>query len=233
MYSSQDLQNDWCYTRIQRHNQHDSGASQWQLCTLKTSLWWNLTEDLQKKRSEHPQISGRWACRITTKLPGGSDVQNIYILMGFLQGLFIIKYGKVNLEKKTLIPVNAWDVRLPLKTSSTFTWEGQQISEGPIGLTWSGLRKWSHDFVHLCADTKAPGCDLDHKEHLENRWLCAGNLISVVIESNHELPRKEQLHRSYSSRPLRQSNISTCKDLVVILNNIKQLSGFMAITMIW
>lgn len=163
-----------------------------------------------------------------TKLPGGSDVQNIYILLGFHQGLIIIKYEKpsecadyVNPRitehlcgRGRVRPVNAWDVRLPLETSSTFTWEGQEISEGPIGLMWSGLRKWSHDFVNLCADTKAPGCDRDHKEHLDNRWLW--NLISAVIGSNHELPRKEQLHLSYSSRPLRQSKISACKDLVMI-----------------
>lgn len=71
--------------------------------------------------------------------------------------------------------------------------KGQQISQRHISLISSCLRKWSHDFLHLCAETKARGWDLDDKEHLDNRWLSTLKLISAVMESNDaELPRKDK-----------------------------------------
>lgn len=71
--------------------------------------------------------------------------------------------------------------------------KGQQISQRHISLISSCLRKWSHDFLHLSAKTKARGWDLDDKEHLDNRWLSALKLISAEIKSDDaELPRKDR-----------------------------------------
>lgn len=57
-----------------------------------------------KKGQNIPKPLGAELVACITKLPGGSDVQNIYILMGFHQGLIIIKYEKVNLKKNQKKP---------------------------------------------------------------------------------------------------------------------------------